>query len=370
MRDREACIVLNLLSGIGYTRFRLLVETFGSPAEALERSAAEILQLRGFGVALAENIASWRRRIDLESELTFAEKAGVQIVTLADSNYPELLREIHDPPLCLYIRGILPEDFSCSVAIVGSRRMSAYGRNCTRMLTAQAVETGWIVVSGLAYGVDFEAHSTVLENGGCTVAVLGGGLARIHPQEHIPLAQKIVENGGAVISEFPMNFPVSRQSFPRRNRIVSGLSQAVLVVEAGVKSGALITANLALEQGKSVYAVPGHIDNAQAAGCHKLIQDGCKLVTSFEDVRSDFDYLRPTQPELFHEPAAEYHLHSPYSVEEEAVLDALEKGGPQNFDALAISTGIESGTLLGILMKLEMMMTVTQLPGKNYTLRS
>ena len=167
-----------------------------------------------------------------------------------------------------------------------------------KQFAADAVMADWIVVSGLAFGVDASAHKAALANNGITVGVLGGGLLRIHPQEHVPLAAAIVKNNGALISEYPMNFPVSRQSFPRRNRIVAALSQATVVIEAGVESGALITARMALEQGKAVFALPGRVDEPQAAGCNMLIRDcGAKLVTAFQDVLSDFDFLPGMKPQ-------------------------------------------------------------------------
>ncbi|MBO5721705.1 MAG: DNA-processing protein DprA, partial [Lentisphaeria bacterium] len=295
--DREACIILNMISGIGYARYAALVRRFGSPSAVLKAAAAEISEVRGIGAALADSVVSWQQNIDLAGELAKADRAGVRIYTIEDGDYPEQLRLIADPPLVLYVRGTLPDFASNSVAIVGSRRLSAYGDRMAKQFAADAVLSNWKVVSGLAFGVDASAHKATLDAGGITVAVLGGGLSRIHPQEHVPLAAAIVKNNGALISEFPMDFPVSRQSFPRRNRIVAALCQATVVIEAGLDSGALITARQALEQGKAVFALPGRVDEPQAAGCNTLIRDcGAKLVTSFQDVLSDFDFLPGLSP--------------------------------------------------------------------------
>ncbi|MHB9138025.1 MAG: DNA-processing protein DprA, partial [Victivallaceae bacterium] len=266
-----------------------------------------------------------------------------------------------------------------SLAVVGSRRVTVYGRKMTAHLTEAAVYAGWKIVSGLAYGVDAIAHQVAVDLKGITVAVLGGGLARVHPQDHVPLARSIVENNGALISEYPMKFPVSRQSFPRRNRIVSGLSRAVLVVEAGIDSGALITATSALEQGRSVFAVPGMADNPQARGCHKLIKEGAKLTEDFEDILQDFEFLpgfggiketsvcRDEDEEYSAAPASLPEM-SGMSENEQKVVQALSLEN-KSFDSLSAETGIASGTLLGMLMKMEIKKQLSQSPGKIYSLR-
>lgn len=248
-----------MVSGVGPARMAALVAACGSPSAVLERSAGELSSIQGISAALAEKIASWREHVDLAGELDLADRGGVRIIVKDDPEYPSILKEIHDAPICLYVRGKLPDLESKSIAIVGSRRMSAYGRSMAQHLAESAVYAGWTVVSGLAYGVDAAAHQAVLNAGGKTVAVLGGGLARVQPQEHLPMAREIAATG-AVVSEYPMEFPPNRRSFPMRNRIISGLSRATLVVEAGIGSGALITAAAATEQGRAVFAVPGGSD--------------------------------------------------------------------------------------------------------------
>ena len=342
----------------------------------MRATQGEIAEVKGIGQALAEAVANWQYTIDLRSELDQTARSGVRIYTVEDGDYPESLRMIADPPLVLYVRGRLPDFSNNTVAIVGSRRLSAYGDKMARIFAEEAVLANWIVVSGLAFGVDASAHRATLKAGGITVGVLGGGLARIHPQEHVPLAAEIVERGGALIREYPMNFPVSRQSFPRRNRIVSALAQATVVVEAGLESGALITAKLALEQGKAVFALPGRVDEPQAAGCNMLIRDcGAKLVTCFGDVLSEFDFLPGFAPSA--NPLAqsknvpENTGTAPvfFNDAERVVYQTLTTAGPGTLDDLAVRTQLPAGALSGTLMALEIRDVVTKNPSGIYALK-
>ena len=218
MIDREACIVLNLSPGVGFVKYSALSREFGSPAGVFGRSSGELRRIPGIGEQLGERIASfdWEGSLNRETEL--AERAGVRIITLFDDAYPEVLRQLPDPPLCLYVRGRLPAFPDNAVAIVGSRRMSAYGERMTRSIAADAAAAGFTVVSGLAYGVDAIAHRTVVDAAGVTVAVLGGGLMNVHPRENIPLARAIVASGGAIISEFPLEFPVPVMRAPKNRK--------------------------------------------------------------------------------------------------------------------------------------------------------
>jgi DNA processing protein len=369
MNDRNGYIILNLLNGIGYAKVKNLLERFNNIENIFAQSQANLMTANGVGAKLAEQIVRWQTVVDLEHELEFAAKGGVNIITLADDNYPAILKEIYDPPLCLYVRGVLPDFDKKAIAVVGSRRVSNYGRKMARHLAESLGYAHWTVVSGLAYGVDAIAHQACLDAGGTTIAVLGSGLARIHPQDHIPLARNIIKQGGAIISEFPMDFPASRQSFPRRNRIVSGLCRSTLIIEAGFKSGALITANCALEQGRSVFAVPGQADNPQAKGCNKLIRDGAVLTEDIEDILNDLEF----QPDLF----AEYDTANiatkasldltKFNENERKVIEALQTGS-LSLDELTNITTIAAGSLMSLMMKLEIEQVVSQLPGKIYTL--
>ena len=365
MTDREACIVFNLIPGIGFVKFTALSDKFGSPAAVFGKSVDELRRVPGIGAELSERIGGFDCEKELQSETEFAERAGVRIITLFDDAYPEVLRQLPDPPLCLYVRGRLPAFPERAVAVVGSRRMSAYGERMTKSIASDAAAAGFTVVSGLAYGIDTAAHRAVVEAGGVTVAVLGGGLANVHPRENIPLARDIISCGGAVISEFPLNFPVSRTSFPRRNRIVAGLCRGTIVVEAGIDSGALITARLALDFSRDVFAVPGRADNPQSHGCHRLIREGATLIESFDDVLSDFGSgLLPGFQNLPSETGdvPSPGVYDPASAsglppDQQRVLELLEQG-ELSLDELRERAGIETGALLSALMRLELKLLI------------
>lgn len=366
MTDRTALIILNMISGIGPIRVRELCSLFGSPSKILSLTREELAAAPNIGKKLAVDISSWGKNIDYEKEIDMAEKAGVKIITSIDDEYPGLLKEIYDPPLCLYVRGDLPENTDENIGIVGSRRVTNYGSRIGKHLAEAASFAGWTVVSGLAYGIDAIAHQAVVEAKGKTIAVLGGGLARVHPQDHVPLAKKIIETGGAVISEFPMEFSPNKWSFPMRNRIISGLAQGVIVVEAGLRSGSLITSKCALDQGRMVFAVPGQADNPQAKGTNQLIKTGAKLTESFDDVLEEFEFLPGLQAQEHKIQQEELKLDLP--EEEQAILNALSKGA-LSADQLTTETNIPPGALLSQLMKLEMKKLVSQLPGKRFEAR-
>ncbi|MBN1865315.1 MAG: DNA-processing protein DprA [Victivallales bacterium] len=364
MTDRDALIVLNMLSGIGPVRIRELAALAGSPAAVLSLPRKDLAKHPLVGDNLAKDIASWEEKTDFNKEVGLSEKAGVSIVTWGDPDYPEALSEIYDPPPCIYVRGKLDKNTSRNIAVVGSRRTSNYGARVARHISESASFAGWTVVSGLAYGIDAIAHKSVVEAGGKTVAVLGGGLARIHPQDHVPLARSIIEKNGAVISEFPMEFSPNKWSFPMRNRIISGLSQGTLVVEAGTRSGSLITAKFALDQGRQVFAVPGEVDNPQARGTNQLIKTGARLTESFDDILEEFEFLPGIKTAETRKPSpADYHPE--LGNEEKSVLDALGHE-EKTIDQLSAETRISPGNLLAVLMKLEIARIVTQLPGKRF----
>jgi DNA processing protein len=352
---------MNMIPGIGFVRYTALSEAFGSPAKVVGVSAEELAQVSGIGQTLAEKTAAFDWEKSLNDELELCDRAGVRIITLHDEAYPEVLRTLYDPPLCLYVRGKLPPLPDSAVAMVGSRRMTQYGARMTRMITEEAVAANYTIVSGLAFGVDTIAHSATVEMNGITIAVLGGGLMRIHPQENVALARRIVETGGAVVSEFPMMCPVSRTTFPRRNRIVAGMSKATIVTEAGVGSGALITAKLAIENGREVFAVPGHADNMQAKGCHKLIKEGAGLIESFSDVLEAFGvgiggYLpgfETAENSVVYNPDSSSDL----SSDEQKCLKLLGES-ERALEELSLVTGFDTGKLLGVLMSLEMKLLI------------
>lgn len=369
MTETEACVIINLLSGIGYARFSALLRYFGTAAAALEAPESALRQVYGIGENLAAVVAKWRDTVDYQDELAFATKAGVTILAIVDDNYPECLKQIPDPPLCLYVRGELPPRLDHALGIVGTRRMTAYGKRMAEALAGDLSRAGWTIVSGLAYGVDAAAHRATVEAEGKTVAVLAGGLARIAPQDHVPLARDIIRLGGAVVSEFPLRSPPARQSYAVRNRIISGLSQGVLVVEAALDSGAMITANFALEQNRSVFAVPGRSDDPQSTGCNKLIKEGAVLVRNIDDILEEFEFLpgfsRPkpaNAPSLAEQPAA-----LELDDEERRIFEALADE-EKSVDQLGAELAMAPGKLLAKLSKLEVRKIIVQLPGKRFEL--
>ncbi len=293
MDTTDAYLVLSQLPGIGPLRVAQLLTLYGSPGAILEAPEAELARVPGIGGKLAAVLAGWRQYCDPAAERRLAERGGVVLVTRDSPEYPELLRHIHDPPLCLYVRGSLEALRRCShgIAMVGSRHTTPYGVKMAEHLATGAVYAGWPVVSGLARGIDTVVHEAVLRAGGCTLAVLGSGLGQIYPQENVSLARRMAEQGGALVSEFPMGCPPDKRTFPMRNRIISGMTLGTVVIEAGFTSGSLITAAQAADQGRPVFAVPGRVDSPQSRGCHALIKDGAKLVETFEDIAEEFARL-------------------------------------------------------------------------------
>ena len=353
MTPHDCCIALNLIPGIGFVRYTALVEHFGSVDKVFGASVDELRQVPGFGEQLAERVAAFDFA-EVEREVAAADKGGVRIFTLSDPDYPGILKELYDPPLCLYWRGHLPEPERPLVAIVGSRRLSSYGSRMTEHIAAEAAAAGFIVVSGLALGADTAAHTAAVEQGKPTIGVIGSGMVNFYPPPNLELARKMIDCGGAILSEFPLNFPIHRTNFPRRNRIVAALSRAVIVTEAGVDSGAMITARQAAELGREVFAVPGHADNPQAQGCHKLIKEGAGLIENFSDVMEALGFGHAEEPEL---PGME-DIPSGASPEEQTVLAAISEKGEASLEYLKESTGFDTGALLSALMKLELKLIV------------
>ena len=290
MTDAEAYIALNMVPRVGPVRVRRLLDAMGSPVEILRAPASRLEGVEGIGPEAAKSIRDWESRVDLSGELALVREFGARVLTIADPGYPPLLREIHDPPTVLYIHGDILERDRYAIGVIGTRKPSHYAVDCTKKLSYQLGYSGVTVISGLARGVDTAAHQAALAAKGRTIAVLGSGLMELYPPENKALAEKIATSG-AVITEFSMRIKADRQTFPMRNRIISGCSFGVLVVEAGARSGALISANQAGEQGRSIYAVPGRIDNPGAIGSNRLIQQGAKLVTSAADILDDMGLL-------------------------------------------------------------------------------
>ncbi|HLM57722.1 MAG TPA: DNA-processing protein DprA [Pyrinomonadaceae bacterium] len=364
-------IALNMTPGVGPRAAARLLERFGS-AEGVYgalRSELERLRLRPEAV---ESIALRDRHEEAARELERVRAMeGADILVLDDGSYPQLLREIADPPITLYVRGRWAECLEAPcVGVVGSRRCSTYGQNVASMLARDLASRGVTIVSGLARGIDAAAHRGALEAGGRTVAVLGTGLDEIYPRDHSKLAAEILEKGGALVTQFPLGTPPVAENFPYRNRIISGLSLGVVVVEAAENSGSLITARLAMEQDREVYAVPGNITSRNSFGTNFLIKGaGAKLVQQWQDVASEFPpdiAARLLPPELKTDahaspsPQATPHL----SDRERAVYELLSTDEPAHIDALAERSGAPVQELAGVLLGLEMRDLVRQLPGR------
>jgi len=281
--SKKFWVGFNYVKGIGAVRLQALLDAFNNDLEAAWNAPAEQLRQAGLSVKIVDSILKVRAEIDLERIWERTANAGIKVMTWQDENYPRLLREIYQPPPVIYIRGeILPED-ETAVALVGTRRMTAYGRQVTEELAGALARHQVTVVSGLARGTDAVAHQGALRAGGRTIAVLGSGVDRIYPPENRRMAEEIAESG-AMISDYPPGTPPESANFPPRNRIISGLSLATVVVEAGETSGALITATFALEQGREVLAVPGLITTPSSKGTNRLISNGARPVLSPEDV--------------------------------------------------------------------------------------
>jgi len=372
--NREAYLVLSLLPGIGPVRVNQLLTLFGEPRAILSAKPAELARVPGIGAALSDVVGNWSKHCDLAQEQRTMEQAGVQFVCRGDEDYPPLLRQIHDPPLGLYVRGNAHvfRNLQAAIAVVGSRHTTHYGVKMAESLATAAAVTGWTVVSGLARGIDAAAHLATLDAHGITVAVLGSGLAHIYPQENVPLSRRIAAEGGAVVSEFPMLFPPDKRTFPMRNRIISGMCRGCIVVEAGDRSGSLITANQALDQNRQVFAVPGRVDSAQSRGCHRLIKEGAKLVETFQDVLEEFVVLPGLQAvPLSQESRPESSLHAGEIGPADLQLSDLERKiisflGDQEVTIDAVVAGADEppAKVLGAIVALEMRRLIRQLPGK------
>ena len=287
--ERDAVMRLSLVSGVGPRIFDDLLQCFGSAEGVLNASSDQLKSISGVGFKLAAAIRS-AGQIDIKSVQELCQKHSIKILDRGSVQYPKLLSQIHDPPNILYQQGALLAQDEIAIAVVGSRHATNYGKSTAERLSRELAMSGLTVVSGLARGVDAIAHRSALEAGGRTIAVLGSGLLNIYPQEHIELAFDIRKRG-AVLSELaPRNAPHSG-AFPQRNRIVTGISLGVVVVEAAERSGALISARLAMEQGREVFAVPGRIDSRMSRGCHELLRDGAKLVETVDDILEELGPL-------------------------------------------------------------------------------
>ena len=359
---QDDLLTLSLVDGLGPTLVGRAIETMGSAASVLTAGAADLEAVRGIGRAKSAEI---RRGIDeaqsdgrVEREKQLMLEHGVTMCTPGDAHYPALLRHIPDPPPLLFMRGRIEPDDAVALAVVGSRRCSHYGREQCGQLVALCCRAGLCIVSGGAYGIDSVAHRAPLRSGGRTIAVIGSGLARPYPSEHRALFDEIAAGRGAVVSEFAMTFPPLPENFPRRNRIISGLSLGVLVIEAAARSGALITARLCAEEhGREVMALPGRVDSKSSAGCHKMVREGwATIVTGLSDVLDALgetgQLLKTAEPPEPPDADAPSPFTRDLTDTQQRILAVLDE--PRSSEHLAAATGLPMHVLQADLTMLEL----------------
>lgn len=359
MSDLKYWLGFNLVKGIGPAKMQALLDFYGSLAQAWRATQPQLEKL-GFDRRAIQSFFETRTSLDLDKTLAQVEAAGITLLTWPSPDYPAYLREVPNAPPVLYVQGNLLERDKLAVAIVGTRRLTSYGRQVTRDLVIGLAHSGMTIVSGLARGIDAIAHQTALEHGGRTIGVLGSGLDCIYPAEHRALVRQIAAGQGAVISEYGLGVQPDAKNFPPRNRIISGLSLGVVVVEAGERSGALITSNFALEQGRDVFAVPGNVNSLASKGTNRLIQDGAKLVMGVDDILQELNLTMVVEQTAVQ-------LALPETAEEAALLSQLSRQ-PIHIDDLCRATGLPTSMISSTLTLMELKGMVQQTGGMNYAL--
>lgn len=359
-------VALSLVKNMGPVTFKHLLERFKSAEGVFGCSYVEFKSVKGAKRISFEEIQNKALFNYADDEIAKAKKNKIQIITFFDDEYPALLKNIYDPPILLYVKGVLPEDSVPKVAIVGSRIASLYGQRMAKQIAAELAEAGAVIVSGLALGIDAAAHEGALLPKGITCAVLGSGLAQIYPTQNKKIADRIIERG-ALISEYPVQMLPKPQFFPVRNRIISGLSHGVLVIEAGDRSGALITADLALEEGREVFALPGNVDSDRSKGTNSLLKQGARLVTSAQDILDELRLKIVSQKE-------KNDLRNKEEAIKVAGLDSdsikllsfLDTEEGVSADTLIEKSALTANKVLGLLSLLEIKKLIKSLPGKNF----
>lgn len=356
-------IALSQVKGLGGVSFKKLAAHFVDPTRVFSASAEELQQVPGLDKSVIEGLVNFSGWEQIETEIRRIRQAEVTIVPFTDVRYPARLRMIADPPPFLYVKGEIRAEDDKAVAVVGSRSASDYGRKVTRDLSRGLAALGFTVVSGLARGIDGTAHETALRCGGRTIAVLGSGVDRAYPPEHAALYHRISQNG-AVVSELPVGTRPMAFNFPPRNRLISGLSLGVVVVEATEKSGSLITAALAVEQGREVFAVPGEVGSSRSRGAHRLIRQGAKLVETVEDIVEE---IAPQLLTRAGEQAKDGRRGLPQNASEEVkkIFHLLQDRSLQ-IDEVIESSGFSPAKVSEVLLDLELQGYLRQLPGKRY----
>jgi len=356
MDEKRYWIGINLVKGIGAVRLRALLEFFGDAKSAWEGTPAD-LRAAGLSKTLIERFLKARSDVDLDALWAEIAKKNIRVITWNDAEYPARLREITQPPPIMYLRGDFLEEDAWAVAIVGTRRVTSYGRQVTEEIASFLAQNGITVVSGLARGVDGIAHQAALNAGGRSFAVLGSGVDRIYPPEHRNLAEAII-GSGAILSDYPPETPPEASNFPPRNRIISGLSMATIVIEAAETSGALITASFAVEQGRDVFAVPGNIFAPQSKGPNRLIQQGAHPLLNPRDILEVLDLTRVTEQRAARELI-------PADATEAQLLKTLTYE-PQHVDDIRAQTGLAVEKVSSTLVMMELKGMVRHVGGMNY----
>lgn len=344
-------IALNL-TGISPLKFKKLIENCQDINNIFKLSLSDLTELE-ISEKVAKKIVEWEK-LPWKEEIEYIENEGIKVITIKDKEYPELLKQIHDPPFLIYLKGNINLNEGLFISIVGTRNPSSYGIKMAEKFSSELASIGFTIVSGLARGIDTSAHIGALKIGGKTVGVLGSGFKNFYPPENKKLEERMIKNGG-IISEFPVNTLPEKYNFPKRNRIISGLSKGVIVIEAGPKSGALITANFALEQGREVFALPGRVDTVYSKGTNKLLREGAVLVEKIEDI------LEVLNLEIKIE-KTEKKLEIDLSDDEKRILEILEN--EMSFDEIALKSNIEISKLMNILTNFEIKGIIEQLPGR------
>ena len=357
---RRDWLCLSLISGVGPRTLTALIDHFESATAVLDAPRRELAKVQGVGSKIASAVASARDSIDVDAEWNLCQQENINILTRPDPTYPRMLREIHDPPATLFCRGTLIADDNLAIGIVGSRHATRYGLAQAERLAGSLARAGMTIVSGLARGIDAAAHRGALDAGGRTIAVLGSGVLNIYPPEHQDLASAVAASG-SLMSESPPRFQPLSGSFPQRNRIITGLSLGVIVVEAAQRSGALISARHAMEQGREVFAVPGRVDSRSSRGCHQLIRDGARLVESADDV---LDELGPLVESLTREDNSQIRHPGELKLNEmeQKVLQGIGDEAT-SIDQVVAETGLPVAKVLSTLSVLEMRRLIHRISG-------
>ena len=355
-------LALTRIKGLGCISFKKLASHFADPTQSLSATAAELSAIEGIDRKAVDGLLAFTQWDEVEQEVQRAEEAGVKIIPFGSGIYPARLRSIADPPPCLYVKGEIRREDDKAVAVIGTRSASYYGRRVTRDLCRGLASLGFTVISGMARGIDGVAHDEALNAGGRTIAVLGSGVDRAYPPEHRKLYHRISENG-AVISELPLGAPPLAFNFPARNRLISGLSAGVVVVEATEKSGSLITAAIASEQGREVFAVPGEVGSSRSRGGHRLIRQGAKLVENVDDILEE---IAPQLVARDRQPAALRTLPVDAQPETHKIFDLLQERS-LHIDEVIEASGFSASRVSQILLELELQGFLKQLPGNRYS---